>query len=118
MLVNITAGPDFGIGEAQEAMEYIMQLADADEANIFMGQVIDESMSGQVCITLLAAGMSTTAPRKLETSVFSNTNPVEKVREVVTPVETVSPLRDAAIIEVEDVDLDIPTFLRRQRQRN
>ncbi|MCB0825208.1 MAG: cell division protein FtsZ [Armatimonadetes bacterium] len=118
ILVNITAGPDFGIGEAQEAMEYIMQLADADEANIFMGQVIDETMSGQVCITLLAAGMSATAPRKPETSVFNHTNPVEKVREVVTPVETVSPLRDAAIIEVEDVDLDIPTFLRRQRQRN
>ena len=117
ILVNITAGPDFGIGEAQEAMEHIMQLADADEANIFMGQVIDESMSGQVSITLLAAGMTAVAPRKPEASVFNQTNPIEKVREVAAPAETVSPLRDAAIIDVEDADLDIPTFLRRQRQR-
>lgn len=118
ILVNITAGSDFGIGEAEEAMEYITQLSDAEDANIFYGQVIDESMSGQVSITLLAAGMTAAAPRKPEASVFNQTNPVEKVREVAAPAETVSPLRDAAIIDVEDVDLDIPTFLRRQRQRN
>ncbi|MBZ0213802.1 MAG: cell division protein FtsZ, partial [Nitrospirae bacterium] len=46
MLVNISAGSDFTIGEAHEAMEYILQFTDADEAEIILGHVLRELPDG------------------------------------------------------------------------
>ena len=57
LLINITAGSDFSIGEAHEAMEYILQFADPEDADIIMGHVMKETGDGEVQITLLAAGM-------------------------------------------------------------
>src|SRR5687768_12803324 len=57
LLVNVTAGEDFSIGEAHEAMEYILQFTDAGDANIIMGHVLRENPDNEVQITLLAAGM-------------------------------------------------------------
>jgi cell division protein FtsZ len=62
ILVNISAGADFSIGEAHEAMEYILQFADAEEADIIMGHVLRDSGDGEVTVTLLAAGMEPAIP--------------------------------------------------------
>ncbi len=115
LLVNITAGPDFSIGEVREAMEYINQLADADDAEIFLGQVIDESLEGEVIVTLLAAGMSGTTPRPLEKAVFAE-QPTVSPRTASVPVEApANPRRIGEPINMDEIALDIPTFLRRQR---
>ncbi len=115
LLVNITAGPDFSIGEVREAMEYINQLADADDAEIFLGQVIDESLQGEVIVTLLAAGMSGTAPRPVEKAVFAE-QPAVSPRTASVPVEApANPRRIGEPINMDEIALDIPTFLRRQR---
>ncbi len=115
LLVNITAGPDFSIGEVREAMEYINQLADADDAEIFLGQVIDESLEGEVIVTLLAAGMSGTTPRPLEKAVFAE-QPSVSPRTASVPVEApANPRRIGEPINMDEIALDIPTFLRRQR---
>jgi cell division protein FtsZ len=109
LLVNITAGPDFSIGEAHEAMEYILQFADSEEAEIFMGQVEKESADGEVVITLLAAGMEPAVPI------------AQREREVFVPQEAVSrgvervPAGQPTPIQLDEIDLDIPTFLRRQK---
>lgn len=115
ILVNITAGEAFTIGEAQDAMEYIMQLADADDADIFMGQVVDPALGDAVSVTLLAAGMVTTGPRKSDATVFES--PKAVTRTPSEPVQTQQPPSRATIqpIEIEEIELDIPTFLRRQR---
>ncbi|MDI9634673.1 cell division protein FtsZ [Kamptonema cortianum] len=114
LLVNITAGPDFSIGEARDAMEFINQLSDADEAEIFMGTVVDESMGDDVSVTLLAAGMDTSRRRETESSVFPE-------QEVVTRSAEPQPSAPRAAlkpIDMSDIEeLDIPTFLRRQRSR-
>lgn len=116
LLVNLTAGPDFSIGEVRDAMEYINQLADADEAEIFLGQVLDESLGDAVTVTLLAAGMDTSARRPAERAVFEQ--PVAPTREAPAP-STVNPSREALRpIELEDLELDIPTFIRQQRTRS
>jgi cell division protein FtsZ len=55
VLINITAGPDLGIHEVNEAATLIQEEAD-DEANIIFGAVIDESMKDQLRITVIATG--------------------------------------------------------------
>ena len=64
LLVNITAGHDFSLGEIHDAMEYILQFTDANDAEIIMGHVLRESAEtqGEVQITLLAAGMDADTP--------------------------------------------------------
>ena len=114
LLVNVTAGSDFSIGEAHEAMEYILQFADADDADIIMGHVMRAGDDGEVQITLLAAGMDPNySPRASQDSdvfVTPVTSPAPVAPQVVKPaVVAGSP------IQLDELDLDIPSFLRRQR---
>ncbi|GMV89978.1 MAG: cell division protein FtsZ [Chthonomonas sp.] len=124
MLVNISAGSDFTIGEAHEAMEYILQFTDADEAEIILGHVLRELPDGEVRITLLAAGMDPSY-RRVEASpeVFAKPEPKPAPRPELgaaperQPVAVGQPARrtEAGPIELSELDLDIPSFLRRQR---
>lgn len=114
LLVNVTAGPDFSIGEAHEAMEYILQFTDAEDADIIMGHVTRDSLDGEVQITLLAAGMdpgkSHIPVSRADTDVFISRAAVQAP--VVEPARTIP---NPAPIQLDELDLDIPTFLRRQR---
>lgn len=131
LLVNITAGQDFSIGEAHEAMEYIQQFTDPEDAEIIMGHVMKGGTDGEVIITLLAAGMDPKAPAQPKAVIaeVQAENPqrleeprrLEEVviasRKEITPQEIASS-RGATPFDaapMEEIDLDIPTFLRRQR---
>ncbi|MDR3689409.1 MAG: cell division protein FtsZ [Fimbriimonas sp.] len=115
LLVNVTAGPDFSIGEAHEAMEYILQFTDADDADIIMGHVMKDSLDGEVQITLLAAGMDSKAPmagKRRDTEVFV------QPANLGSAAPSYSPQPSATIptpIQLDEIDIDIPTFLRRQK---
>lgn len=56
LLVNFTAGEDLTLAEVSEAMDYIYDLSDDEEASIYFGAVVDPSMEGEVRITVLATG--------------------------------------------------------------
>jgi cell division protein FtsZ len=58
LLVNITSGDDLTLSEATDAMQYIHALCDGEEANIFFGTVIDDTMDGSVRVTVLATGFN------------------------------------------------------------
>ena len=118
LLVNITAGPDFTLGEAQDAMEYILQFADADESAIFMGQVCDESLGDQVSLTLLAAGMNYAPTTLRDREVFVKADDPDATTpfEPTTAVET-SQRRVFEDVSLDEIDFDIPAFLRSQRSR-
>ena len=115
LLVNVTAGPDFSIGEAHEAMEYILQFTDAKDADIIMGHVMRDTADGEVIVTILAAGMDATNPnvqrnvKNPEVFVTPTAAPAPVVTESPYAVATPKP------IGLDEIDLDIPTFLRRQR---
>jgi len=118
LLVNVTAGPDFSIGEAHEAMEYILQFTDAEDADIIMGHVMRDTPDGEVTITLLAAGMDpgNLTPPKQDREVFvqpttSYSNPAPVAAQPVVTPKAPAPTP----IQLDELDLDIPTFLRRQR---
>lgn len=146
VLVNITAGSDFTIGEAHEAMEYILGFTDLENADIIMGHVLRETPDHEVQITLLAAGMDVATPtvnRAFDKAVFIQPVMDEPVARVETPyvaptqperifiqpkaIEPITsesiyaqakPLSSAPTLvepDLDDIDLDIPSFLRRQR---
>lgn len=58
LLVNVTSSEDLTLLEVNEALQYIQELCDADDANIFFGTVIDPEMDGTVRVSVLATGFS------------------------------------------------------------
>ncbi|MBW7994978.1 MAG: cell division protein FtsZ [Candidatus Glassbacteria bacterium] len=55
VLVNITGGSDMTLHEVNDANNVIYEAA-GEEANIIFGAAIDESMAGQVRVTVIATG--------------------------------------------------------------
>jgi len=118
LLVNITAGQDFSIGEAHEAMEYIQQFTEPEDAEIIMGHVMKGGTDGEVQITLLAAGMEprTQAPVFTPTPIDSSDQVF--VRDEITPQEVMAnrgATPGGIPTQLDEIDLDIPFLLRRHR---
>src|SRR4051794_24271447 len=63
ILLNITAGPDVGLFEGNEAAEVVTAAADAN-ANIIFGAVIDPSMGEEVRVTVIATGFGQRGQRR------------------------------------------------------
>ncbi len=59
-LINISAGPDLGMHEFEEALA-IIQKEVTDEANIILGMVIDEKMEDEIRVTVIATGIGKVA---------------------------------------------------------
>src|SRR5947209_16724623 len=100
ILFNITGGTDLTLHEVNEAAEIVRAAADKD-ANIIFGTVIDEKMSGEIKITVVATGFVTGAetPREIDEQ-YSRPAPVEEV---------------PAYRGFDPSNLDIPAFLRGRR---
>jgi cell division protein FtsZ len=114
LLVNVTAGPEFSIGEAHDAMEYILQFTDPEDADIIIGHVMRDGMDGEVQITLLAAGMtaeSASKPRADASVFFETPSFIQPDMGDEPATAQVAPTP----IQLDEIDLDIPTFLRRQK---
>jgi len=56
ILVNITAGLDMAIGEFEEVGNVVRQFA-ADDATVVVGTAIDESLEGELHVTVVATGL-------------------------------------------------------------
>jgi cell division protein FtsZ len=142
VLINITGCPDLCLHEVNEAASMIQEEAH-DDANIIFGAVIDESLTDEIRITVIATGFGEEkeerkpAPSPLA-SVGNLANATKKDKKVVhlgtivddldTPtwqrkksgsdeVETVTLNKnnfDFNASSEDDDKYDIPTFLRRQ----
>jgi len=55
VLLNISGGSDIGLFEVNEAAELVTAAADPS-ANVIFGAVIDESLKGDVRVTVIATG--------------------------------------------------------------
>ena len=62
ILLNITGGHDLGLFEVNEAAEIVQSAADAN-SNIIFGAVIDDAMSDEVRVTVIATGFDHGARR-------------------------------------------------------
>jgi cell division protein FtsZ len=110
VVINITGGSDLTLHEVNAAAESIYEEVDQDDANIIFGAVIDESMQGEVRITVIATGFDGEAQA-------IPINEVAKSSEL--PVANNSP-RQIPINRTPAANgdrnrLDIPDFLQRRR---
>ena len=73
ILINFTGGVDMGICEIEEAASLIEQVAD-DDVNLIFGAVIDESMTDEIEITVIATGFPHAhAPKKANGAIAGRT---------------------------------------------
>jgi cell division protein FtsZ len=131
ILFNITGGPDMSMYEIDEAAKIITEAADPD-ANIIFGSIVDESMSGEVKITVIATGfdegVETRKPQKQQQP-QENMNPYGGLNSYSSPVQrNYSPLIDREeepqqnmqmrereeVAEASEDELEVPAFIRRK----
>ena len=122
ILLNITGGSDMSLYEVNEASSLIQEEADED-ANIIFGTVIDPNMEDEIRITVIATGFDDFA-RKKNDSVGNVTRfrGVGGREDLATPTfirrERKLNSGEIAVVglgdETENMDIQIPTFLRRQ----
>ena len=62
-VVNITGGKDLTLDDVNAVGEVISEVVDQD-ANIILGTAINESMEGEVQVTMIATGFETNQPLK------------------------------------------------------
>jgi cell division protein FtsZ len=141
LLVNVTSSEDLTLAEANEAMAYIQDLCDAEDANIFFGTVVDPEMDGTVRVTVLATGFnpySREGKRVAEATFNMDTPAPTPVSNPVPPAPSVAPQASSADVVqqarerlanrgpaapdtstiFDESDLDIPAFIREHRKRN
>ncbi len=98
LIINITGGPDLLLLEVSEATDTITSAAHPD-ANVIFGVAVDESLSGKVRVTVIAAGF--------EGREWAEPAPARQER----PAEALFGEGEEDE-EAFDDDLEIPDFLR------
>ena len=118
VIINFTGGADLGALEVYDAADVVREAVDPD-ANIIVGAVIDETLTEEVRITVIATGF--------ESENNQGVSGISSMQEIKKPIlqETVREEAAATVVEkepettsssYEQDDLDIPVFLRRQRK--
>ena len=99
ILLNVTGGSDIGLFEVNEAAEVVTSASDQN-ANVIFGAVIDDSLGGDVQVTVIATGFGGQSRRRR--------------RRETTPAERQTPATAAASegFDVSQEVLDVPSFLR------
>ena len=133
VLFNITGGPNLSLLEVTEAAELVQQSADPD-ANLIFGAGIDESLGDNIRMTVIATGFKSKGKQARPTQRPGSHVPPAQSR---PPVEEAEPEEAPAaeepatwtepqrprpntrprpsFFDSEDDDLEIPTWLRRNR---
>ncbi|MDY5993307.1 MAG: cell division protein FtsZ [Bacilli bacterium] len=113
-IINITGGVNLTLFEAEQAAEVVRAAANTDINTIF-GSVINENLSDEVIVTVIATGFdknkkAAQASPAQEQPVFSNTQQTRRStpsKEDFRPTEVLQDSDDS-----DDGDFDIPAFLR------
>lgn len=120
VLINVTGGKDLGLLEINEAAELVQKSVDP-EANIIFGAVIDENLKDEIVITVIATGFN-------RSTSYNNFNDLQ-LDTVVNDVlnknmsnssNEITNSRSDYLSSNNDykIDLDIPPFLRRNKNDN
>jgi cell division protein FtsZ len=108
VLLNITGGLDLTLSEVYEAAEVIYKSTDEEHVNIIFGTVVDERMSGEVRITVLATGFDVNRPERPATRREAEAESLTEKN------ESQKPMAEPVPAMVGESELDIPAFLRRR----
>ncbi len=108
VLINITGGPDLCLHEVNEAASMIQEEAHED-ANIIFGAVIDESLTDEIRITVIATGFGEVKEEKKPLPIAA---PVPNVSHIANAVQ-----KNKKVVHLGTIvdDLDAPTWQRKKQ---
>ena len=109
VIINITGGEDLGLHEVNTAAELVQRSVDP-EANIIFGTVTDPTMQDEIQITVIATGFEKT---ENNISSIGVDNIVSKTWE-----KKINSIPSSQDVSSSQNDLDIPPFLRKNRNKN
>ena len=108
VIINITGGNNLGLHEVNTAAELIQRSVDP-EANIIFGAVIDESLEEDIVITVIATGFEKeNSMPNIPVGDVVNKAWEKKINSIPAPVDNSN----------SSNDLDIPSFLRKNKNLN
>jgi cell division protein FtsZ len=108
VLINITGGPDLCLHEVNEAASMIQEEAH-EEANIIFGAVIDETITDEIRITVIATGFGEVQEEERKPApAHSHPN---------VSVITSAPQKNKKVVHLGTIvdDLDTPTWQRKKQ---
>ncbi len=106
VLINITGGPDLCLHEVNEAASMIQEEAHED-ANIIFGAVIDEGLTDEIRITVIATGFGDAKEEK---------KPAPQPVASVSSIASAAAAKNKKIVHLGTIvdDLDQPTWQRKK----
>ena len=122
VLINITGGPDLCLHEVNEAASMIQEEAH-DDANIIFGAVIDETMTDEIRITVIATGFGEGKEDRKpvitssgHVSAMNNYHGMHHMPQSVPNVANVNPVKNKKVVHLGTIvdDLDAPTWQRKK----
>jgi cell division protein FtsZ len=107
VLINITGGPDLCLHEVNEAASMIQEEAD-EEANIIFGAVIDQSITDEIRITVIATGFGEVKEEHKPAPAHNHAN--------VSNIAS-APQKNKKVVHLGTIvdDLDTPTWQRKKQ---
>jgi cell division protein FtsZ len=116
VLINITGGPDLCLHEVNEAASMIQEEAHED-ANIIFGAVIDENITDEIRITVIATGFGAAKEEKKPVPAQA----VSHVTNIVNAAAVAATLpKNKKVVHLGTIvdDLDTPTWQRKKSDTN
>ena len=112
VLINITGGPDLCLHEVNEAASMIQEEAH-DDANIIFGAVIDENMTDEIRITVIATGFGELREEKKVVQAAQTQAPAPAAS--VAKIANATP-KNRKVVHLGTIidDLDTPTWQRKK----
>ena len=101
ILLNVTGGSEIGLFEVNEAAEVVTGAADQN-ANVIFGAVIDESLTDEIRVTVIATGFGPHRTRRRRPAQVAEPEQLE---------EEAQPARGEGFDLPDDI-LEVPSFLR------
>jgi len=113
-IINITGGINLTLFEAEQAAE-VVRAASGTDINTIFGSVINENLSDEVIVTVIATGFDKNNAEK-QKPVFTNVQPQRRSREDISYVASIQKKLEQEDTEelLDDSDYDLPPFLRDQ----
>jgi cell division protein FtsZ len=105
LLVNVSGGADLTLFEVNEAMSIIHDAADPD-ANIIFGAVLDERLTNEMKITVIATGFDKASAITEPSRPFAVPQPAAAEARVTSPIGAPDTLRRD--------DINVPAFIRKK----
>jgi len=107
VLVNITGGPSMSLFEVDEATEIIHGAA-GDEANVILGAVIDEKLTDEIIVTVIATGFNQRAAQPTISRPVAQ-KPVRPIERIPTGADDLQ-LLDVPAYKRRGIELNLPSF--------